>query len=104
VLPAGPQTLLLAAACEPTGEPRVVLEAARRLGVPAEAADVVQAARLITVFPQVVFRHPLVRSAVYGGASPAERRRAHLALADTWAAQRAMTCGHGIGSRRDRAG
>ena len=83
-LPAESQTLLLIAACEPAGEPRIVLEASRRLGVPAEAADVLQAARLITVFPTVVFRHPLVRSAVYGGASLAERRRAHIALAGAW--------------------
>jgi len=83
-LPAGPQTLLLVAACEPTGEPRVVLDAARQLGVLDEAADVVQAARLITLVPQVAFRHPLVRSAVYGGASPAGRRRAHMALAHAW--------------------
>jgi DNA-binding CsgD family transcriptional regulator len=81
-LPDDAQTLLLVAACEPAGEPGLVLEAAGRLGVSPEAADVVQQARLITVFPTVEFRHPLVRSAVHGGAPLTQRRRVHQALAE----------------------
>ena len=44
----------------------------------APAAD----AGLLTIGERVVFRHPLVRSAVYRAAPPPERRAAHQALAD----------------------
>ncbi len=80
-LPASTQTLLLVAAAEPSGDPRLITSAAARLGSPPAAADPAQAEGVIVMYPETRFRHPLIRSAVYGGASPAGRRRAHEALA-----------------------
>jgi DNA-binding CsgD family transcriptional regulator len=55
--------------------------AAARLGVPANAADAAMSAGVLTHDRAIDFRHPLIRSAVYGGADAAERRRVHEALA-----------------------
>jgi DNA-binding CsgD family transcriptional regulator len=81
-LPAPSRRLLLTAAAEPTGDPALVWRAALHLGVDESAAAAVQADGLLEMTPQVIFRHPLVRSAVYEAASPAERRNVHRALAD----------------------
>jgi len=80
-LPDDARRLLLLAAAEPSGEPALVWRAAERLGIQTEAADLPEIQRLLTFEPRVVFRHPLIRSAVYQGASPLERRQAHEALA-----------------------
>src|SRR5277367_4074955 len=82
VLPAATQRLMLVAAAEPVGEPALVWRAAQRLGI--GAGDIVPAADagLLTIGERVMFRHPLVRSAVYRAASPPERRAVHQALAD----------------------
>ena len=82
VLPAATQRLMLVAAAEPAGEPALVWRAAGRLGVGAEAVAPAEDAGLLAIGERVKFRHPLVRSAVYRAASPAERRAAHQALAD----------------------
>ena len=72
---------MLVAAAEPAGEPALVWRAAERLGIGAEAAAPAADAGLLAIGQRVTFRHPLVRSAVYRAASPAERRAAHQALA-----------------------
>jgi DNA-binding CsgD family transcriptional regulator len=81
VLPAATQRLMLVAAAEPAGEPALVWRAAQRLGIGAEAVAPAADAGLLAIGSRVTFRHPLVRSAVYRAASPAERRVAHQALA-----------------------
>jgi DNA-binding CsgD family transcriptional regulator len=80
-LPADTTTLLLVAAAEPSGDHALLWRAAERLGVGPQAADLPEVARLVVFEPRVEFRHPLIRSAVYHGASPRERRRVHEALA-----------------------
>jgi DNA-binding CsgD family transcriptional regulator len=74
--------LLLLSSADPVGDPAVVWRAAASLGIPTSTADVVEANALLTLSPRVVFPHPLFRSAVYGAASPDERREAHRALAE----------------------
>ncbi|MDX3224287.1 AAA family ATPase [Streptomyces sp. ME19-01-6] len=81
-LPAAERTLLLVAAAEDRGRTDVVLAAAARLGVTAAALTAAERAGLLRVSgPDLRFRHPLVRSAVYADAPFLERRAAHLALA-----------------------
>jgi DNA-binding CsgD family transcriptional regulator len=81
-LPLDAQRLLLLAAADPVGEPALVWDAAQRLGVGSDAAPPAAAAGLLDIDGRVVFRHPLVRSAVYRAASAVERREVHRALAD----------------------
>jgi len=81
-LSAPSRRLLLVAAAEPTGDPALVWRAAERLGVDESAAVALEGAGLLELSPRVVFRHPLVRSAVYGAAEPDERRAAHRAIAE----------------------
>jgi DNA-binding CsgD family transcriptional regulator len=81
-LPHHARRLLLVAAADPVGDPALVWRAATRLGIPETAAENVEAEDLLTLTPRVVFRHPLVRSAVYGAAGLRERREIHRALAE----------------------
>ena len=60
----------------------MVWRAAERLGIEESAAHTVESEGLLTLSPRVLFRHPLVRSAVYGAAGPNERREVHRALAE----------------------
>jgi DNA-binding CsgD family transcriptional regulator len=81
-LPGDARRLLLIAAADPTGDPAVVWRAARQLGIPESIAETVEAEDLLELGVRVVFRHPLVRSAVYRAAGLKERRAVHRALAD----------------------
>ncbi len=80
-LPADTQQLLLLAAADPVGDPRLLWRAASELGIPMAAAAPAEAEGLLEVDARVGFRHPLLRSAIYQAASPAERRSVHRALA-----------------------
>jgi DNA-binding CsgD family transcriptional regulator len=81
-LPDDTRRILLLAAAEPLGDPLLLLRAASMLGLSAESADPAEAAGLFQIRERCSFRHPLVRSAVYEAATPAERREAHGAIAE----------------------
>ncbi len=81
-LPDDARRLLLIAAADPTGDPAVVWRAARELEIPESIAETVEAEDLLELGVRMVFRHPLVRSAIYRAAEPGERRAVHRALAD----------------------
>lgn len=84
LLPAETRLLLLTAAAEPVGDVALLRRAAGRLGIDVHAAaSYGDAAELLTLDTRVRFRHPLVRSAVYRGATAHDRQRAHRALADS---------------------
>jgi DNA-binding CsgD family transcriptional regulator len=80
-LPGDARRLLLIAAADPMGDPAVVWRAARQLGIPESVAETVEAEDLLEFGVRVVFRHPLVRSAIYRAAGLKERRAVHRALA-----------------------
>ena len=81
-LPRDARRLLVLAAAEPVGDPALLWRAAGQLGIPESAELTVESEELLTLSPRVVFRHPLVRSAVYGAAGLGERREVHRALAE----------------------
>ena len=81
-LPDDSRRLLLVAAAEPVGDPALILAAAARFGISADAAEPATASGLIDIGTQVRFRHPLVRSAVYREAPVSQRRLVHGALAE----------------------
>jgi DNA-binding CsgD family transcriptional regulator len=81
-LPGAARRLLLVAAADPVGDLALVWRAAQRLGVPESAAQTVESDGLVAFGAGVVFRHPLVRSAVYRAAGAAARSEVHRALAE----------------------
>ena len=81
-LPPASRELLLIASAEPVGDPLTVWHAAELLGIGAQAAGPASGDGLVEFSGRVRFRHPLVRSAVYGSAPLDDRVRVHRALAD----------------------
>ena len=86
-LPESTQRLLLLAAADPTGDATLLWRAAQTLGVPRGAAATAESEQLLTIGSLVRFRHPLVRSAAYAAGTAADRRAAHMALAEATDAQ-----------------
>ena len=81
-LPAATQRLLLAAAAAaPSADSGAIWRAGGALDFDMSAIEPAQASGLLDPGSEVVFRHPLIRSAVYQGASLTQRCRAHEALA-----------------------
>ena len=75
-------TALLVAAASDTGDLAVIASAAEQLGANTTALEAAETAGLIALSGLgLEFRHPLLRTAIYHGASPHERREAHRALA-----------------------
>jgi hypothetical protein len=76
------QMLLLLAAAEPSAQRVTLWRAATQLGLDADASsNEAESSGSVNLGTTVSLRHPLVRSAIYHGASDCERRRAHAALA-----------------------
>ena len=118
------QTFVLVAAAEASGDVSLVRRAALDLGCDEDAELDAVSGRLLSTEPCLQFRHPLIRSAVYTGASAADRRKVHRALAgsidrsidpDRWAQHlAAITTGYdsqlafdleaGASRARDRGG
>jgi DNA-binding CsgD family transcriptional regulator len=82
-LPANVQRLLLVAASEETGDRATIERAADAFGFAASELSIAETHGLVGVgLDRIAFRHPLVRSAVYRGATFAEREGVHRTLAD----------------------
>ena len=81
-LPDQTRRLVLVAAAEPVGDQPLVWRAAAKLGIGAEAAAPAVDSGLVEFGTRVRFRHPLVRSTVYGSALAKERQKVHAALAE----------------------
>ncbi|MFD4598202.1 AAA family ATPase [Streptomyces sp. NPDC058464] len=80
-LPSATRTLLLLLAAAPSDDTGLMWRAAGRLGLSVRAVEPAVAAGVLGRGMPTAFRHPLIRSAVYAGAAPGERRRVHTALA-----------------------
>ncbi|MEY9967041.1 DNA-binding CsgD family transcriptional regulator [Streptacidiphilus sp. MAP12-16] len=80
-LPPRTRTLLLTAAADPTNSPTLLWRAGSELDFDASDAAAAEERNLLIVRDNVKFRHPLIRSALYYGATLAARVQVHAALA-----------------------
>ena len=81
-LPAPTQLALLVAASDEGGDLGPVLEAGAQLGLDHDALDPAERSELIRIeADHILFRHPLVRSALQESATASSRQRVHAALA-----------------------
>jgi DNA-binding CsgD family transcriptional regulator len=87
-LPSDAQQFVLLIAAESTGDRGLARRAAEHAHIDADAAEAAaENAHLIEVSDTSIrFRHPLIRAAVYSGATDLDRRRAHRRLSDACAA------------------
>jgi DNA-binding NarL/FixJ family response regulator len=83
-LPPDAQAFALLAAADPGGDRARLWRAAAQAGIDPDAASAETAGAGVLEFPgsSVRFRYPLLRSAVYHGASAVDRRHAHRALSE----------------------
>jgi DNA-binding CsgD family transcriptional regulator len=81
-LPGPTRLLLLLVSVAPSNDAAVLWRAVAGLGLSASDVDPALEAGILTADASPTFRHPLIRSAVYASARPADRRRAHAALAE----------------------
>ena len=81
-LPGPTRQLLLLISVAPSIDASVLWRAVASVGLSAADADPAVEAGILVADSSPTFRHPLIRSAVYASARPADRRRAHAALAD----------------------
>ena len=76
------QTLLLVVSADDSARLATILQAAEAMGADVGTLAELERSDLVSVTgDEVALRHPLVRSAMYGSAPSAERRRVHAALA-----------------------
>jgi DNA-binding CsgD family transcriptional regulator len=81
-LPYDARRFLLLASAESAGDPSLLWRAAQELGIAESIVETLESEGFLDVGPRVVFRHPLVRSAVYRGAGVKDRSAVHRSLAE----------------------
>ena len=82
-LPEATQSLLLFAAAEDSGRLATIFRAADASAVGRDALEPAERDGLVNITDgRLAFRHPLVRSAIYQGATFSERQQVHIALAE----------------------